>query len=150
MILPGAVNTFLLIITRSFLDSLPVELEESAFIDGANDLQIMAKVFAPLCQPIIATIAVFYAVTIWNQFLIPMIYLQDRSLQPITVVLYSMIINSGKDGTSFENMTVNGVQLLPQNLQAAAIFLAILPILFVYPFAQKYFKKGMLLGSVKG
>jgi putative aldouronate transport system permease protein len=150
MILPMAVNTFLLIITKSFLDSLPAELEESAFIDGANDWQIMWRVFFPLSKPIIATISVFNAVLIWNQFLIPMIYLQDKALQPITVVLYNMIINSSKSGTTLENITVNGVQLLPQNLQAAAIFLAILPILFIYPFTQKYFTKGMLLGSIKG
>jgi putative aldouronate transport system permease protein len=150
MILPMAVNTFLLIVTKSFLDSLPTELEEAAFIDGANDWKIMWKVFFPVSKPIIATITVFNAVLIWNQFLIPMIYLQDPKLQPITIVLYNLIINASKGGTSFENITVNGVQLMPQNLQAAAIFLAILPILFIYPFTQKYFTQGMLLGSVKG
>lgn len=150
MLLPMAVNTFLLIITKSFLDALPHELEEAAVIDGANDWQIMWRVFFPLSKPIIATISVFNAVFIWNQFLIPMIYLQDRNLQPITVILYNMIINSGKLGTTMETMTVNGVQLLPQNLQAASIFCAVVPILFIYPFAQKYFTKGMLLGSVKG
>jgi putative aldouronate transport system permease protein len=68
----------------------------------------------------------------------------------ITVVLYSMIISGGKDATTFENLLVNGIELTPQNLHAAAIFLAVIPILFVYPFAQKYFTKGMLLGAVKG
>ncbi|KQO18522.1 carbohydrate ABC transporter permease [Paenibacillus sp. Leaf72] len=150
MILPMAVNTFLLIITKSFLDELPYELEEAAVIDGANDWQIMWRVFFPLSKPIIATISVFNAVYIWNQFLIPMIYLQDRSMQPITVILYNMIINSSKGGTSLENITVNGVQLLPQNLQAASIFLAVVPILLIYPFTQRFFTKGMLLGSVKG
>jgi len=150
MILPMAVNTFLLIITKSFLDALPEELEEAAVIDGANDWQIMWRVFFPLSKPIIATISVFNAVFIWNQFLVPMIYLQERSLQPITVVLYNMIINSSKGGTSFENITVNGVQLLPQNLQAASIFLAVAPILLIYPFTQRFFTKGILIGSVKG
>jgi putative aldouronate transport system permease protein len=150
MIIPGAINTFLLIITRSFMDTIPVEIEETAFIDGANDIQIMYKLFVPLCKPIIATIGIFYSVTIWNQFLVPMIYLQSQNLQPITVVLYSMIISGGKDATTFENLLVNGVELTPQNLHAAAIFLAVIPILFVYPFAQKYFTKGMLLGAVKG
>lgn len=149
MILPMALNTFLLIITKSFLDGLPEELEEAAFMEGANDFQIMWKVYFPLCKPIIATISVFYAVFIWNQFLIPIIYLQDTDLHPITLVLYNMIINSSATGTSFENVVVNGVQLSPQNLQAASIFCAILPILFIYPFAQKYFSKGMLVGSVK-
>ncbi|MDR4949608.1 carbohydrate ABC transporter permease [Neobacillus cucumis] len=149
MILPMAMNTFLLIITKSFLEGLPEELEEAAFMEGANDFQIMWKVYFPLCKPIIATISVFYAVFIWNQFLIPIIYLQDTSLHPITLVLYDMIINSSSDGTSFENVVVNGVQLTPQNLQAASIFCAILPILFIYPIAQKYFSKGIVVGTVK-
>lgn len=149
MILPMAMNTFLLIITKSFLEGLPEELEEAAFMEGANDFQIMWKVFFPLCKPIIATIAVFYAVFIWNQFLIPIIYLQDTSLHPITLVLYDMIINSSSTGTSFENVVINDVQLSPQNLQAASIFCAILPILFIYPIAQKYFTKGIIVGSIK-
>ena len=149
MILPMAMNAFLLIITKSFLEGLPEELEEAAFMEGANDWQIMWKIYFPLCKPIVATITVFYAVFIWNQFLIPIIYLQDTALHPITLVLYNMIINGSSDGTSFENIVVNGVQLSPQNLQAASIFCAIFPILFIYPIAQKYFTKGMLLGSVK-
>lgn len=150
MLLPMAINTFLLIITRSFLDGIPEELEEAALIDGANDWKMMWNVFFALSKPIIATIGLFNAVYIWNQFLIPMIYLQDKSLQPITVVLYNMIIAGGKLGTSLETINVNGTQLLPQNLQAAAIFLAVVPILFVYPFAQKYFSKGLMVGAVKG
>ncbi|WP_276356259.1 carbohydrate ABC transporter permease [Cohnella caldifontis] len=150
MIIPNAVNTFLLIIMRSFLDALPEELEESAYIDGANDLQTMWKIYFPLARPAIATVCVFYSVAIWNQYLVPAIYLQKQSLKPITVVLYNLIVAGSKDGTSLESIRVHGVQLLPQNLQAAAIFLSVAPILVVYPFAQKYFTKGMLIGSVKG
>ncbi|WP_206424255.1 carbohydrate ABC transporter permease [Cohnella candidum] len=150
MIIPNAINTFLLIIMRSFLDALPEELEESAYIDGANDLQTMWKIYFPLARPAIATVCVFYSVAIWNQYLVPAIYLQKQSLKPITVVLYNLIVSGSKDGTSLESIKVHGVQLLPQNLQAAAIFLSVAPILIVYPFAQKYFTKGMLIGSVKG
>lgn len=149
MILPGAISTFLLIITRSFLDAIPAELEESAFIDGANELQMLSRVFFPLSTPVLATIGVFYAVHIWNAFMVPLIYLQDRTLHPIQLILYRLIIKPD-GGTSFENLTVNGHQILPNNIEAATIFLAIFPILFVYPFAQKYFTKGMLLGSLKG
>ncbi|NOU91941.1 ABC transporter permease subunit [Paenibacillus sp. LMG 31456] len=149
MILPGAISTFLLIITRSFLDAIPGELEESAFIDGANELQMLTRIFFPLSTPVLATIGVFYAVHIWNAFMIPLIYLQDRTLHPIQLILYRLIIKPD-GGTSFENLTVNGHQILPDNIEAATIFLAIFPILFVYPFAQKYFTKGMLLGSLKG
>ncbi|TBL79414.1 carbohydrate ABC transporter permease [Paenibacillus thalictri] len=149
MLIPGAINTFLLIITRSFLDAIPGELEESAFIDGANDLQMLGRIFFPLSTPVLATISVFYAVSIWNAFMVPLIYLQDSKLHPIQLVLYKLIIKRD-GGTSFENLTVNGFQILPNNIEAATIFLAIFPILFVYPFAQKYFTKGMLVGSLKG
>jgi len=149
MILPGAISTFLLIIARSFLDAIPGELEESAFIDGANELQLLTRVFFPLSTPVLATIGVFYAVHIWNAFMVPLIYLQDQSLQPLQLILYRLIIKPD-GGTSFENLTVNHHQILPDNIEAATIFLAIFPILFVYPFAQKYFTKGMLLGSLKG
>jgi hypothetical protein len=88
MILPGAISTFLLIVTRSFLDTLPDDMEESAFIDGANDFQIMWKIYLPLCTPIIATIGIFYAISIWNSYLMPMIYLQDPALHPINPVLF--------------------------------------------------------------
>ncbi|MDF2964590.1 MAG: carbohydrate transporter permease [Paenibacillus sp.] len=149
MILPGAISTFLLIITRSFLEAIPNELEESAFIDGANDWQMLWRIFFPLSTPVLATIGVFYAVSVWNAFMTPLIYLQDRNLHPIQLILYNLIIKPDA-GTSFENLTVNGFQILPNNIEAATIFLAIFPILFVYPFAQKYFTKGMLVGSLKG
>ncbi len=150
MIIPGAINTFLLIIARSFLETLPNELEESAFIDGANDIQIMWKIFLPLSKPLLATISVFYAVGIWNSFLIPLIYLQDRELHPIQLVLYTFVIKPDDDAPVFENMMINGILVYGKNLGAAAIFLAVFPILFVYPFAQKYFTKGFLIGSIKG
>lgn len=149
MILPGAISTFLLIIARSFLDTIPSELEESAFIDGANEWQMLTRIFFPLSTPVLATIGVFYAVNIWNAFMTPLIYLQDQSLHPLQLILYRLIIKPD-GGTSFENLTVNNHQILPDNIEAATIFLAIFPILFVYPFAQKYFTKGMLLGSLKG
>ena len=150
MIIPAAINTFLLIVTRSFLDTLPDELEEAAFIDGANDFQIMWRVFLPLCKPVLATIAVFYAVGIWNSFLFPLIYLQDKGMHPIQLVLYTLVINPDPSSTNLEHIKSNGYLLLPQNIKAAAIFLAVFPILFVYPLAQKYFTKGFLIGSVKG
>lgn len=150
MIIPPAINTFLLIVTRSFLDTLPDELEEAAYIDGANDFHIMSRIFLHLSKPMLATIAIFYAVQIWNSFLIPLIYLHDKELHPIQLVLYSLIINPDDDARIFENLVQNGVLLVPQTLQAAAISLAVFPVLFVYPIAQKYFTKGFLIGSLKG
>lgn len=150
MVLPLSINTFFLIVTKTFLDGLPYELEEAAVIDGANDFRIMWNVFRPLATPVLATITVFYAVAIWNQFLIPLIYLQDTSLYPIQMVLYSLIIKSSTTATNLENINAGGYLLTPKTLQAAAIITAMFPILFIYPIAQKYFTKGFLIGSVKG
>lgn len=150
MIIPGAINTQFLLITRTFLLGIPDELEEAAFIDGANDLQIMTRVFLPLSTTILATVGTFYAVSIWNQYLIPQIYLKNDELKTIQQVLKNVVITDSSSGTTFRNVTVDGVTLNQYNLKSAAIFITMLPIVCVYPFVQKYFKKGILLGSVKG
>jgi putative aldouronate transport system permease protein len=150
MIVPGAISTFLLIVTRTYLESIPDELEESAALDGAGDLLIMRRIYLPLSVPVLATIGIFYAVAIWNSFLVPLIYLQDKDLHPIQLVLYNLLINHDPSSTSLENMVANGHQILPQNIQAATMVLAIVPILFFYPFAQRYFTKGLTIGAVKG
>ena len=150
MIVPGAINTQFLIITKTFLDGIPKELEEAAVVDGANDLQILSRVYLPLSSTIIATISTFYAVSIWNQYMLPQIYLKSDNLKTIQQVLQRVVITDGASGTTFKNVVIDGITLNQQNLKAAAIFIAMLPIVCVYPFVQKYFKKGVLIGSVKG
>lgn len=150
MIIPGAISTQYLIITKTFLEGLPKELEEAAFVDGANDFTILTKIFLPLSSTIIATIGTFYAIMIWNQYLLPQIYLKNENLQTIQQVLKSVVITDSNSGTTFKNVTINGTTLNQQNLKTAAIFIAMLPIICVYPLVQKYFKRGILLGSVKG
>lgn len=149
MIIPNAINVQFLIITKTFLDGLPPELEEAAKIDGANDFQIMSRVFLAISKPILATIGVFYAVFIWNQYLMPQIYLQSPELQTIQVLLKKLVISSGDSNTAFRTIIQDGIMLNPSNLKAAAIFVAMMPIVLIYPFVQKYFKKGILIGSVK-
>ena len=150
MIIPGAISTQFLIIAKTFLDGIPKELEEAAFVDGANDLTILTRIYVPLSTTVLATIGTFYAVMIWNQYLMPQIYLKSEELLTIQQVLKSVVITDASSGTTFKNVIINGVMLNQQNLKAAAIFIAMLPIVLVYPFVQKYFKKGILLGSVKG
>jgi putative aldouronate transport system permease protein len=150
MIIPNAINTQFLIITKVFLDALPDELDEAARIDGANDWIMMTKIFIPLSKAIIATVGLFYAVSIWNQYLYPQIYLKSEQYQTIQQILKQLVISAGSANTSFSTFIKNGISLNPQNLRAAAIFLAMVPIVCVYPFVQKYFKKGILVGSVKG
>ena len=148
MIIPGAINTQFLIITKAFLEGLPKELEEAAFVDGASDFKTMTSIFVPISKPIIATIGLFNAVSIWNQYLVPQMFLKTDAKKTIQQVLKSVII--GAQESPFSNTIVNGVTLNQQNLKAAAIVVAMLPIVCVYPFVQKYFKKGILIGSVKG
>ena len=150
MIIPGAINTQFLIITKTFIEGIPKELEEAAFVDGANDWTILTKVFLPLSKTILATIGTFYAVSIWNQYLIPQIYLKSDNLKVIQQVLKEVVITDAGASTAFKNVIVNGVTLNQQNLKSAAIFIAMLPIVLVYPFVQKYFKKGIMIGAVKG
>ncbi len=150
MIIPGAISAWLLILTRSFLDSQPVELEESAFIDGASDFQIMYKVFLPLSAPIVATISLFYAVAIWNNYLTPLIFLQDTALHPIQLILAKLVVKLSPTSSPLVARVSNETMLNPKNLQATIIVLGMLPILMLYPFVQKYFTKGIMIGAVKG
>lgn len=150
MVIPSAINTQYLIICKNYLDGIPHELEEAAVVDGANQLQIMRHVYLPVSQAILATIATFYAVSIWNQYMVPQMYLKEQNLQTIQQVLKRVVITTGDQSTAFRNVVQNGVLLNQQNLKNAAIFVAMVPIVCVYPFVQKYFKKGILIGSVKG
>lgn len=150
MIIPGAISTQFLIIAKTYLESIPQEVEEAAFVDGANDWTILTKIFMPLSSTIFATLAVFYAIMIWNQYLLPQIYLKSEGLQTIQQVLKGVVITDSTSGTTFKNTIIDGITLNQQNLKSAAIFIAMLPIVLLYPFVQKYFKKGIMLGSVKG
>jgi len=150
MVIPWGFSTFLLIITITYLKSIPHELEEAALMDGAGDLRILVNVYLPLAKPILATIGVFYAIQVWNSFLVPLIYLQERDLAPVQLVLYQLLLSGDAQAGSFQQITSNGVTILPENLRAATMVLAIVPIMLAFPFAQRYFSKGILLGSLKG
>jgi len=150
MIIPGAINTQFLIITKTFVEGIPKELDEAALMDGANDWTILTKLYFPLSKTIMATIGTFYAVSIWNQYLIPQIYLKSDKYKVIQQVLKDVVIADAGSSTAFKNVIINGVTLNQENLKAAAIFVSMLPIVLVYPFVQKYFKKGIMVGAVKG
>ncbi len=149
MILPMAINTYLLIICRTFLNQIPVSLEEAAVVDGANDWTAMWKIFFPVSKPTIATITLFYLVQKWNDYLTPLIYLQKKELQPLQLILYNFTAAANSTGSPLENINVNGHMLSYQTLTAAIVIITIVPILLVYPFAQRYFTTGLMVGSVK-
>ncbi|MCU6709580.1 carbohydrate ABC transporter permease [Paenibacillus sp. J5C_2022] len=149
MVLPGAVSTWNLIIMRTFFQAFPTELEESGRIDGLSEFGIFLRIVLPLSKAVLATIGLFYAVGIWNNFYQALLYLRDSDLYPLQVVLRNIVlagqINNG-DVTS-----VGGDQLIvEESLKFTTILVSTLPILLVYPFIQKYFVKGVMIGSVKG
>ncbi|WP_221585276.1 carbohydrate ABC transporter permease [Microbacterium sp. G2-8] len=146
LILPMAINPFSLIIIKNFFQQLPNELEESAMIDGANEMRTLWSVILPLSKPVLATFALFYAVGIWNDFMSPLLYLTDNSMW--TLQMFLRQVTAATDLSVLEN---NPGELPPaEGIKFAVIIVATLPILLFYPFLQKHFAKGMLIGSVKG
>ena len=134
---------------KSFFYTIPDALEESARIDGANDLRIFAQIFVPLAKPIIATIALFTAVGIWNEWYNSMIFLNDSSKWPLQLVLREII----NDATATVKEDLAGEEIkqtFALNVQMAAVVVTMLPIMLVYPFLQKYFMSGLTIGAVKG
>ncbi|WP_429149042.1 carbohydrate ABC transporter permease [Anaerotaenia torta] len=150
LILPGGFSAFDMIIMRTFfMNSIPDSLEESAIIDGASHFRILTQIYIPLSKPVFATLALFAAVGRWNGFGDAMYFVSDRKLHPIQLFLYNMIL-SAKPSETLLNESQIGVVLPPETLQAAMIMFATIPILIVYPFLQKYFVKGVMIGAVKG
>ncbi|MBB6732945.1 carbohydrate ABC transporter permease [Cohnella zeiphila] len=144
MILPNLVWSFNVLIMKSFYESLPEELFESARIDGAREFRILWTIVAPLSVPVTLTIGLFYTVGHWNEFFQAIMYVSDRMLFPLQVIVREILIQTQQPLENAENMTPT------ETLQMASVILASLPIIIVYPFLQKHFTKGMLLGSIKG
>lgn len=147
LIIPVTVNAFNMIILKNFFGNLPEGLEESAKIDGCNDLSILFRIVLPLSLPALATISLFYAVTYWNNYFTAIMYLNDHTKWPVQVILRQIIIvASGLDGgEDFDESPPPA-----KTVKMAVIVVSTVPVLMVYPFLQKYFAKGALLGSVKG
>ena len=147
LILPAAINPFSLIIIKNFFQELPAELEESAKMDGATEIGILWRILLPLSKPVLATFALFYAVGIWNDFMSPLLYLSDNSKW--TLQMYLRQVTAAADLLGTGNVDPNYIPP-EQGIKFAVIVVATLPILIFYPFLQKHFAKGMLIGSVKG
>ena len=149
LILPGLISPFNMIIIKKFFAELPTELEEASYIDGANDLQIFTKVMLPLSKPVIASISLFYGVGFWNDYFNAMIYLQTPEKYPIQIQLRSIILLSSQIADSMTDYDINGAPP-DKAVKMACTVIATLPILCIYPFVQKYFTKGVMVGAVKG
>ncbi|NOU94792.1 ABC transporter permease subunit [Paenibacillus sp. LMG 31456] len=149
LVLPGMVNAFYLIILKSFFSSIPEELEESARMDGSSHFGTLIRIVLPLSMPVIATLSLFYAVGRWNGFMDALFYITSQDLYPIQLKLYQLVIsNQMSDSTATEGM--NATAPIPESLKAASIMFATIPILLVYPWLQRYFISGMMIGAVKG
>lgn len=144
MILPKLIITFNLIILRTGFEAVPVSLEESARLDGANDFQIMARVVVPLSLPTVAILVLYYAVGHWNTWFTAMLYLRNRKLYPIQLILREILFISSTSGGA------SASDLYSETIKYASIIVTTLPILFLYPLIQRYFVKGMMVGAIKG
>jgi putative aldouronate transport system permease protein len=149
VILPYGINTFNMIVLKSFFQTIPIELEEAAIMDGANPFQVLFRIMLPLAVPAMGTISLFYAVTSWNMFLPAVFFINDGSKMPLQVVLREMIWSTqlndlGASPVDFERLA--GVE----SLKSACVIAASLPLVLAYLFLQKYFVKGITLGAVKG
>lgn len=145
MILPTAVNTSYLIIMRNFLFDLPHELEESAMLDGCTEVGVLFRIILPISRPSIITIALFYAIDHWNDFFNAIMYIMDEEKWPLQLFLRSMLFENEAAYSSTQSLF-----LLGQPMKMAAVMMAIIPIMLVFPFFQKYFAKGITAGAVKG
>jgi putative aldouronate transport system permease protein len=148
VILPGAISTYNLLLMKSFFEQLPQDLFECAYLDGASEFTILSQIVLPLSTPVIATLTLFYAVAHWNSFFYALMFLTDKELQPLQVILRDLLTGATRQEVE---ASLEYTQLLPgETLKMAAVMLSIIPLLIVYPFLQKYFTKGLLLGSIKG
>lgn len=150
LILPVAINTWNLIILRTTISGLPESLVESARIDGANDIVILCKLIVPLVKPTLAVLVLYYIVGHWNSWFNAMLYIKDRDKFPLQLILREILIANTSNAASSMVMDLSEMDKYKQLVKYCTTVIATLPILCVYPFLQKYFVKGVMVGAVKG
>ncbi|MGI5900078.1 MAG: carbohydrate ABC transporter permease [Christensenellales bacterium] len=153
--LPGAISTWNMIIMRTFFQSIPYELEESALLDGANDFQVLFKIVIPLSMASIATISLFYAVGHWNSWFGPMIYFKRAKDHPLQVILRAIVIENQMADELLEQGQAAAAEEMSRavtsnSIKYATLVISMAPMMLIYPFIQKYFVKGVMIGSIKG
>lgn len=149
LILPGLVSAYNVIIVRNFFAQIPAALEESAMLDGANDLTILARIFLPLSTPVLATVALWLVVGYWNSYMSAILYLSTRSKYTLQLVLREIVIADSLDQYIGIDQVDSATRTVTESIKYANILLTILPIVCAYPFLQRYFMKGVMLGAVK-
>jgi len=146
IILPPAVSVYNTLVMMSFFEGLPEDLKEVARLDGANELQVLWYVILPLSKPILLTIGLFYAVFYWNEFFTPLLYLNDNDLMPLPVLLRNILISASfNEYVEYDAFNSSSIE----SLKAAGVLITMIPMLLIYPWIQRYFTKGTLVGGVK-
>ena len=148
LLLPGAIWTYNLIIVRTYFLGLPDSLEESATIDGANDLVILFRIILPVAMPVVAVIILFYGVGHWNSWFPAAIYLRSRRLYPVQLILREILISSNTEAMTTSASTADR-EPIGETVKYAVIIVVTVPVLLIYPFLQKYFVKGIMIGAIK-
>lgn len=148
IVLPNAINVFNLLVMKAFFESLPTELEEAAAVDGLSTYGILARIVLPLSKAVIATMTLFYAVSFWNSWFSAFLYMDRQDLFPVTVYLRNII--AGASSATNQATASDTALQVAANIQSVTIVLTVLPIMLVYPFIQRYFVSGVMLGAVKG
>ncbi|MET9242796.1 carbohydrate ABC transporter permease [Nonomuraea sp. NPDC051941] len=148
IVLPNAISVFNLLVMKAFFEGLPQELEEAAAIDGLNTYGVLWRVVLPLSKAVIATMVLFYAVSFWNSWFTAFLYLNKTELFPVTIYLRNLI--AGATGAESAGASLSEASAAAANIQSVTIMLTVVPILAVYPFVQRYFVSGVMLGAVKG
>ena len=150
IILPGAISVWNIILARTYFKAIPKELQEAAKIDGASDLLIFFKIILPLSKPIIFVLALYAFVGQWNSYFDAMIYLEDAKLHPLQLVLRSILIqNEVQPGMIGDQLAMAELKKMSEMIKYSSIILSSLPLIIMYPFFQKYFEKGVMVGSIK-
>ena len=147
VVLPAACGAYNMILMRTFFEQMPIAMEESAIIDGANDFQVFTKIALPLSSPIISTMILFFAVNRWNSWFTEFIYLNDKKMYPLQLVIRSIVLTGETDVAALSG---GSEIILGQSIKFAVIILSMIPMLILYPLIQKYLVKGIMLGAIKG
>lgn len=150
--LPALVSTYNMLVMRTFFENIPDEIDDAARIDGCSEIAYLIRIVLPLSLPVIATLTLFYGVSYWNMFMNVLIYIHDTSRFNLTVLVQNMIQSQSLLQELVNSGVTSGVQsqVVPESLKAAGVLVVVMPMLIVYPFLQKFFVKGVMLGSVKG
>lgn len=149
LIIPQALNIFNMLVMKSFFEEISETLEEATRVDGASCFQTLLFIVLPISKPVLATVSLFYAVSYWNDFFNALIYISRPDLKPLQLYLYEMLTQSMDTATITQTLD-DLMNITPDAVRAAAVVVTITPILLLYPYLQKYFVKGMMIGSVKG